>query len=108
MLCQKPTYGILAKFYHVLHETFFAQKSLVVVLIEEGSGSIRHEVTGISATESKLHIYIARIVPEEGTCDMAAWHIIVSADKDDLPMNNDKIEIHYNEDKPKTVSVRAK
>ncbi len=84
-------------------EAFFSEKALVLVVIEEGSGSIRHEVTGVSEADEKLHVYIESIIPEEGTDDMAEWHIIVAVDQDDLP-SDDGIEIHYNEDKPKNVS----
>lgn len=83
-------------------EAFFSEKALVLVVLEEGSGSIRHEVTGLGEADEKLHIYIESIVPEACTDDMAAWHIIVAVNKDDLP-SEDAIEIHYNEDKPKNV-----
>ncbi len=86
--------------------SFFGEKALVLVVLEEGSGSIRHVVTGAGKTDEKLHIYIESIVPEVGTCDMAEWHIIASVDKDNLPKDNDNIEIHYNEDNPQNVSYR--
>ncbi len=84
-------------------EAFFSEKALVLVVLEEGSGSIRHDVTGVSEVYEKLHIYIESLVPEACTDDMAEWHIIVAVNKDDLP-SDDGIEIHYNEDKPKRVS----
>lgn len=57
---------------------YFEKGYLVLVLIEEGSGSIHHEVTGSTiSSDGELGIYISRIVPEFGTCDMAEWHIIL-------------------------------
>lgn len=63
-------------------ERFFSEKYLVLILLEEGSGSIRHsveEVTGSS--DGKLQISILREVPEIGTADMAEWHIVLEMDK---------------------------
>ncbi len=57
---------------------YFEKGYLVLVLLEEGSGSIHHEVTGSTiSSDGDLGIYIKRIVPEFGTCDMAEWHIIL-------------------------------
>ena len=61
---------------------YFEKGFLVFVLLEEGSGSIRHEVTGSTiSSDGNLGIYIKRIVPEVGTCDMAQWHIILEMSK---------------------------
>ena len=61
---------------------YFEKGYLVFVLLEEGSGSIRHEVTDCTiSSDGELGIYIDTISPEVGTCDMAQWHII-------LEMNN--------------------
>lgn len=54
-------------------EKFFLTDKLLVVTLEEGSGSIRHEVRSVAQNA----VYIHSIVPEIGTCDMAQWHIIV-------------------------------
>lgn len=57
---------------------YFENQVLVMVLLEEGSGSIRHEVESVAMGEDgKCHISINRIVPEAGTADMAAWHILI-------------------------------
>lgn len=57
-------------------EDWFASHQLVIVLLEEGSGSIRHEVANVASGE-KPEITIRRIIPELGTCDMAEWHILI-------------------------------
>ena len=57
---------------------YFEKGYLVFVLLEEGSGSIRHEVTGSTiSSDGELGVYIDTIVPEVGTDDMAEWHIIL-------------------------------
>jgi hypothetical protein len=55
-------------------EGYFQNKFLVIVVLEEGSGSIRHNVEKI---ESDGKIFISRLVPEIGTADMAKWSIII-------------------------------
>lgn len=55
-------------------ESFFESFCLVAVILEEGSGSVRHKVN--SVTESGI-ISIDRIVPEIGTDDMAEWNILI-------------------------------
>ncbi len=58
-------------------DAFFAENYLLFVLLEECSGSIRHEVRSVEqTTDGKLRISIDRNVPEVGTDDMAQWHII--------------------------------
>lgn len=57
---------------------FFEENYLVFVLLEEGSGSVRHEVQRVERTkDNKLSVSIDRKVPEVGTSDMAQWHIIL-------------------------------
>ena len=59
-------------------DAFFEENYLLFVLLEEGSGSIRHEVLGVTqAQDGTLSVSIDRLVPEVGTCDMAQWHIIL-------------------------------
>lgn len=58
-------------------EWFQAHKLLAVVL-SEGSGSVSHEVTAVSAHEVKINRY----VPQVQTCDMAEWLIMIELDRD--------------------------
>lgn len=68
---------------------FFSNKMLILLVIEEGSGSIRHKVNGISRItedgEERLKIDVDRKVPEVGTDDMALWHLIIETEKNALP-----------------------
>lgn len=64
-------------------DSYFKDHILVMVLLEEGSGSIRHEVTGVVQDQNgQVNITIDSIVPEVGTCDMAQWHILIELDAD--------------------------
>lgn len=70
-------------------EAFFEKNYLIFVLLEEGSGSIRHEVRGVQQTaDKKISISIDRKVPEVGTDDMAEWHIILELSRDVLIENS--------------------
>lgn len=68
---------------------FFEDHDLIFVVLEEGSGSIRHEVTDVRLLPSMadriryfIQPEIKRIVPEVGTADMAEWHIIIEIGKE--------------------------
>ena len=57
---------------------FFEENYLVFVILEEGSGSVSHEVSQVLYTGyDQLSISVDRLVPEVGTDDMAAWHMIL-------------------------------
>lgn len=60
-------------------DAFFAENTLVMILLEEPSGSIRHQVTKqyVSSLSRQYLVYIDKQEPEVGTCDMAYWHILV-------------------------------
>ena len=61
---------------------WFAEHDLLMVVLEEGSGSIRHEVYAITETPEKWSINIASIEPEVCIADMAQWHILIEVEKD--------------------------
>ena len=55
-------------------EAYFQSRILLLVLLEEGSGSVRHRVTGVTWSDDKretLTVDVDVITPECGTCDMA-------------------------------------
>lgn len=58
-------------------DEFFADRSLLLVLLEENSGSISHEVLSVSPDT----VTVRRVVPEVGTCDMAGWLLLVELDE---------------------------
>jgi hypothetical protein len=62
-------------------DTFFEGNFLVIILVNESSCSIRHEVERVD----KNDIIINRLVPENDiqmTDDMAEWHIIIELSRD--------------------------
>lgn len=64
-------------------DAFFEDHRLILVLLEEGSGSTRHKVTAVRQNQDgELTVDIETIVPEVGTCDMALWHIFVETTAD--------------------------
>lgn len=58
---------------------YFADKNVVVVVVEATSGSARYEVTGISEDGE---IFIGIHMPSVGTADMAQWHIVIEVSKE--------------------------
>jgi len=63
-------------------DDFFDNYYLVIVSLEENSGSIRHRVDNVGENGE---IRIIRFVPETGTADMAGWDIVIVLDKDFVP-----------------------
>ena len=60
---------------------FFEKQELWILLVEEGSGSNRHRVDGISQTEGGWQVDLVRLLPEAGTCDMVCWNVILAVEK---------------------------
>jgi hypothetical protein len=74
--------------------SFFESNILIALLIEEPSGSIRHEINSIKEGNNTITFGITREVPENGTTDMAQWHILIS-----MPShlyNNQNIDVEFN------------
>ncbi len=73
-------------------DEFFENNQLILCMIEETSGSIRHKVERVNVTNDiDMSIIINRDIPEICTDDMATWHISVETEKTCTP--NDRIEI---------------
>ena len=63
-------------------EAYFKEQILIMVLVEEGSGSNRHKVSYVKkGSDGKIYTDILSIVPEIGTDDMAGWHILIEPEK---------------------------
>lgn len=63
-------------------EAFFADRDLIILVLEEGSGSIRHEVNGIRPYyDDSWQLTVRRITPEVCTDDMAQWHLLIEVQK---------------------------
>ena len=59
-------------------DNWFSSHKLLIVVLEEGSGSISHTVAEVNG----LGVTIQREIPGCGTDDMAEWHILIEVDKD--------------------------
>ena len=64
-------------------ESFFENKTLVFVLLSEGSGSVSHKVRSINFNNGVLEVKVKRKVPEIGTCDMAEWTVMFEISKEE-------------------------
>lgn len=63
------------------NDDFFETRFLLFVVLEEGSGSVRHRVESVKPDGGFLSINITRIIPGICTADMAQWHIAFDLDK---------------------------
>ena len=73
--------------------TYFEEQLLIMLLLEEGSGSIRHEVERIGVDGENTVIEIKSIVPEACTCDMAYWHILIEPETGMDIANDDDVVV---------------
>ncbi|MBN1774974.1 MAG: hypothetical protein JW817_00760 [Clostridiales bacterium] len=55
-------------------EAFFSKNALLIVVVKEPSGSIRHEFLGFG---EKNEIRLRRLIPGVCTDDSANWHILI-------------------------------
>ena len=62
-------------------DAWFAKHQLIVVHVDENSGSVRHRVVMVTRNGNKVRVSLERIAPEVGTCDMASWRIFIEVDK---------------------------
>lgn len=71
-------------------DAYFAQHKIILIALEEKSGSVRHTGTKLSGADRNWEIYIDKNAPQIGTSDMAQWHVFVEVptdigiDKDDI------------------------
>lgn len=76
---------------------FFEDKALVFIVLEEGSGSTRHNIESVKAdTNGILYVNILSVDPEVATYDMACWHIMVEVSRDQVPDTAEDVAVYYN------------
>ena len=81
-------------------DNYFGSHNLVLIILEEGSGSIRHEITDVSARSDEngvslgWDITINRVVPEIGTADMAQWHLFLEVQAENSITDEDSVWIN--------------
>lgn len=76
----------LSKALEKYTESYFKDNVLVIVNIQESSGSNTNKVDRVCKINSsnKIDIFVKRDVAEIGTDDMAMWHLLVEIDKNDF------------------------
>lgn len=72
-------------------DAFFDDSLLYMAVLEEGSGSIRHQFLGIEDGYAQ----IGYLIPEEGTDDMALWHIFIPSDAELLGLQGEDKTVIY-------------
>ena len=70
------------------NEEFFTEGSLIILYLEEGSGSIRHSIGLVGIEKDQLSVTVTTKIPEVFTDDMAYWAILIPISKEyaDLPL----------------------
>ena len=64
-----------------LNAAFFAEKSLLILRVNAGSGSYRHRVDEVTVEGEALRVTLTTLYHEMDTCDMAAWAVLIPIDK---------------------------
>lgn len=78
-------------------EAYFKNAALIAVVVEEGSGSVRHRVESVKLQNNILSIRLLRQTPEVFTCDMAQWHILIEVGR--LSVNEAvKVEVNITDE----------
>jgi len=68
----------------IYNDTYFFEKALVIIAIQESSGSNWNTLNTLKIIDNKLVCNVVRHQPEVGTCDMAMNYIFVQVDKKDI------------------------
>ncbi len=91
-LCNSPADvkpGITRADGSAYDDAYFRDHSLILVGLELGSGSIRPEITNVTAQDNDCTVTVTQYTPEVGTDDMAYWILAaetskISADADHI------------------------
>ncbi len=81
-------------------ESYFDGNNLVLIVLEEGSGSIRHEITDVRARRDEngaqlgWNITVKSVAPEVVTDDMAQWHLFLEVQMGDVINDEDAVWIN--------------
>lgn len=62
-------------------EAFFKENTLILIVLQENSGSITHEITDVYINDGVMTFDIHRNIPEIGTTDMAQYHVAIVISK---------------------------
>lgn len=78
-------------------DVFFEKNTLLLIVLEEGSGSIKHNVRQVFSKNGFWSVYIDTVTPEAGTCDMAQWHILVELSQKDSAMGEENVAVYLDQ-----------
>lgn len=94
----RENYGFsgLAEAIREYNEVWFSTHQILLVVLREGSGAIRHLVTQVTAGQDPA-IEIAVMTPSELTADEAVWHLLIETER--VFDSADGIALRFSEDK---------
>ncbi len=73
-------------FYNIVtayDAAFFADYSIIMIMVKEESGSVRHTVEDVVCQDGKTTVTLGRILPDgDTTDDEAFWHVMIKLPKD--------------------------
>ncbi len=77
-------------------ETYFKTRELVMAVVTEGSGSVRHELLSVGQkADGSWVLRGTRKVPEAGTADMAQWCLFAELPQGRIPVGQTPaLELH--------------
>ena len=81
-------------------DAYFERRNLVLIVLQEGSGSIRHEIMDVrrhyieNGDSDGWDITISSKAPEVVTDDMAQWHLFLEVQMGDVIKSTDKVWIN--------------
>lgn len=81
-------------------ETYFEKRNLLLIVLTEPSGSIRHRIADVRRKRgsSDWIVSIETIEPEVGTDDMAAWHLFLEVQMGKVITAEDIVYINLDND----------
>lgn len=81
-------------------DAYFERQNLVLIVLQEGSGSVRHEITDVrrhrleSGASDGWDITIKSKAPEVVTDDMAQWHLFLEVQMGDVIQSDSAVWIN--------------
>ena len=81
-------------------DAYFERQNLVLIILEEGSGSIRHKITDVRRRRDEngaslgWNITIKTMAPEVVTNDMAEWHLFLEVQMGNVIEDGDDVWIN--------------
>lgn len=86
-------------------EGYFLRQNLVLIRLEEGSGSIRHELTDVRRNDlGRWQLSLDRVTPAEQTDDMAQWHILLEVQMGKVIQEEEGIDLVFDSYTPVSFS----